>query len=74
MTRFFWSGIATCSSSADSMCRNVRAVLQETGFEQLNPADALKRLEALPEFTDSPDFQKLAVRFKRVKNIAQELP
>ena len=54
--------------------RNVRAVLQETGFEHLNPADALRRLEALPEFTDSADFQKLAVAFKRVKNIARELP
>lgn len=54
--------------------RNVRAVLQETGFEHLSPSDALKRLEALPEFTDSADFQKLAVAFKRVKNIARELP
>jgi glycyl-tRNA synthetase beta chain len=53
--------------------RNVRAVLQETGFVRLSPADALKRLEALPEFTVSPDFQKLAVAFKRVKNIAREL-
>jgi glycyl-tRNA synthetase beta chain len=54
--------------------RNVRAVLQEAGFEHLNPADALSRLEALPEFTGSADFQKLAVAFKRVKNIARELP
>jgi glycyl-tRNA synthetase beta chain len=53
--------------------RNVRAVLQENGFAQLNPADALSRLEALPEFTESPDFQKLAVAFKRVKNMAREL-
>ena len=53
--------------------RNVRAVLQETGFARLSPPDALKRLEALPEFTVSPDFQKLAVAFKRVKNIAREL-
>src|SRR5204862_7791537 len=54
--------------------RNVRAVVQQLGFEHLNPSDALKRLEALPEFTDSTDFQKLAVAFKRVKNIARELP
>jgi glycyl-tRNA synthetase beta chain len=53
--------------------RNVRAVLQESGFAHLSPADALKRLEVLPEFTGSPDFQKLAVAFKRVKNIAREL-
>ncbi len=54
--------------------RNVRAVLQEVGYARLSPADALKRLEVLPEFTVSPDFQKLAVAFKRVKNIARELP
>jgi glycyl-tRNA synthetase beta subunit len=54
--------------------RNVRAVLQETGFARLSPADALNRLGVLPEFTDSQDFQKLAVAFKRVKNIARELP
>jgi glycyl-tRNA synthetase beta chain len=53
--------------------RNVRAVLQETGFARLSPSDALKRLEVLPEFTVSADFQKLAVAFKRVKNIAREL-
>jgi glycyl-tRNA synthetase beta chain len=53
--------------------RNVRAVLQASGFAHLSPADALKRLEALPEFTVSPDFQKLAVAFKRVKNIAREI-
>lgn len=54
--------------------RNVRAVLQEAGFARLSPSEALKRLEVLPEFTASPDFQKLAVAFKRVKNIARELP
>jgi glycyl-tRNA synthetase beta chain len=54
--------------------RNVRAVLQESGYTRLSPSDALKRLEALPEFTVSPDFQRLAIAFKRVKNIARELP
>jgi glycyl-tRNA synthetase beta chain len=53
--------------------RNVRAVLQERAYLTLGPSDALKRLQALPEFTVSPDFQKLAVAFKRVKNIAREL-
>ena len=36
--------------------------------------DAKRKLDVLPEFTASPDFQKLAVAFKRVKNIARELP
>jgi glycyl-tRNA synthetase beta chain len=54
--------------------RNVRAVLfNEEAVKRLNPADALQRLEALPEFTASPDFRNLAVAFKRVKNIAREL-
>ena len=53
--------------------RNVRAVLHQEAFDRLNPAQALKLLEVLPEFTASPDFQKLAIAFKRVKNIAREL-
>jgi glycyl-tRNA synthetase beta chain len=48
--------------------RNVRAVAR---FEE-SPVDAKRKLEVLPEFTASPDFQKLAVAFKRVKNIARE--
>jgi len=47
--------------------------LQQTEYRHLSPADALKRLEVLPEFTSSPEFVKLAVAFKRVKNIAREL-
>ena len=50
--------------------RNVRAVAR---LED-SPVDAKRKLEVLPEFTASPDFQKLAVAFKRVKNIARELP
>ncbi len=50
--------------------RNVRAVARR--FEE-SPVDAKRKLEVLPEFTASPDFQKLAVAFKRVKNIAREL-
>jgi len=49
--------------------RNVRAVAR---FEE-SPVDAKHKLEVLPEFTASPDFQKLAVAFKRVRNIAREL-
>ena len=49
--------------------RNVRAVAR---LEE-SPGDAKRKLEVLPEFTASPDFQKLAVAFKRVKNIAREV-
>lgn len=54
--------------------RNVRAVVHPTRFDRLSPSDALKRLQVLPEFADSAEFQQLATCFKRVKNIARELP
>ena len=53
--------------------RNVRAVTTH-GFDRIVPADARRKLQVLPEFTESPDFQQLAVAFKRVRNIAKELP
>jgi len=53
--------------------RNVRAVVRGRELAQLRPAEALRKLEVLPEFTESPDFTKLAVAFKRVRNIAREL-
>ena len=33
-----------------------------------------KKLKVLPEFAETTEFQQLAVAFKRVKNIAKELP
>ena len=53
--------------------RNVRAVTHPL-IEKLSPVDALRKLEALPEVTESPEFRQLAIVFKRVKNIAKELP
>ena len=52
--------------------RNVRAVTHGRP-EDLGPLVAKRTLEALPEFTDSPEFTQLAVLFKRVKNIAKNL-
>jgi glycyl-tRNA synthetase beta chain len=49
--------------------RNVRAVTRLDG----SPVEAKRKLDALPEFTASADFRKLAVAFKRVKNIAREV-
>jgi glycyl-tRNA synthetase beta chain len=54
--------------------RNVRAVTRGRTFSSIAPADELKKLKILPEFTGSDDFQKLAAAFKRVRNIARELP
>ena len=52
--------------------RNVRAVTHHP-LDQMRPLDARRKLEVLPEFTDTADFQTLATLFKRVKNIAPEL-
>ena len=53
--------------------RNVRAVTHQP-LDTLRPLDARRKLEVLPEFTDTADFRTLATLFKRVKNIARELP
>lgn len=54
--------------------RNVRSVTHHRSIEDLHPIDARRKLEVLPEFTDSQDFRQLMTVFKRVKNIAKELP
>ena len=51
--------------------RNVRAVVSGAS---LRPLDARRKLEVLPEFTNSEAFQRLAGAFKRVKNIAKQMP
>jgi glycyl-tRNA synthetase beta chain len=53
--------------------RNVRAVTHGE-LAALSPLIARRKLEVLPEFTSSPDFTQLATAFKRVRNIARELP
>ena len=52
--------------------RNVRAVTHgETA--RVSPLIAKRKLETLPEFTESDDFKQLAALFKRVRNIAKNL-
>ena len=52
--------------------RNVRAVTHSEVTE-LSPLVAKRKLEALPEFTETTEFRQLAVLFKRVRNIAKNL-
>ena len=52
--------------------RNVRAVTHESP-DKIRPLDARRKLEVLPEFTDTTEFRTLATLFKRVKNISREL-
>ena len=54
--------------------RNVRAVTHQLSLSEVRPLDARRKLEVLPEFTGSPDFLRLATLFKRVRNMARELP
>ena len=54
--------------------RNVRAVMQAQPVDAMSPLVVRRMLEALPEFTGTPEFTQLATAFKRVKNIARELP
>jgi len=51
--------------------RNVRAVMHDH-VGTMNPADMLKRLQGLSEFTSTAQFQQLAMAFKRVRNIGRE--
>jgi len=53
--------------------RNVRAVTHGHA-DEMSPLVARRKLDVLPEFTSSPDFTQLATAFKRVRNIARELP
>jgi glycyl-tRNA synthetase beta chain len=53
--------------------RNVRAVTHGNP-DDISPLISRRKLEVLPEFTSSPDFKQLATAFKRVRNIARELP
>ena len=52
--------------------RNVRAVTHGDPAA-LSPLVAKRKLETLPEFTESDDFKQLAGLFKRVRNIAKNL-
>ena len=52
--------------------RNVRAVTWEAPAK-ISPLQARRKVEVLPEFTESPDFKQLAMLFKRVRNIAKNL-
>jgi glycyl-tRNA synthetase beta chain len=52
--------------------RNVRAVTHGD-VAKVSPLTAKRKLESLPEFTETAEFQQLAGLFKRVRNIAKNL-
>jgi glycyl-tRNA synthetase beta chain len=53
--------------------RNVRAVTPGS-VDDMSPLIARRKLGVLPEFASSAAFTQLATAFKRVRNIARELP
>ena len=68
------------------MSDRIRFVLEQRGYDPRNvravthgdpaavsPLVAKRKLETLPEFTESGDFKQLAGLFKRVRNIAKNL-
>ena len=74
------------SSLFDFLIERLRYVLEQRGFDvrnvravtagapgDISPLQARRKVEVLPEFTESPDFKQLAVLFKRVRNIAKNL-
>jgi glycyl-tRNA synthetase beta chain len=54
--------------------RNVRAVTRGRPLSDIRPSDELKKLAVLPEFTDTQEFQELAIAFKRARNILKDVP
>ena len=81
-----WTGYGLKSRPVDFLLERLRYILEERGFDRRNvravthqpldeigPLDASRKLQVLPEFTETADFQTLATLFKRVKNIAREL-
>jgi len=54
--------------------RNVRAVLRDRGLSEIWPARLAANVAELPAFADTESFRRLAEAFKRVRNIARELP
>ena len=81
-----WTGHTLKSRPVDFLLERLRYLLEERGFDRRNvrgvthqpldairPLDARRKLEVLPEFTETADFRTLATLFKRVKNIARKL-
>ncbi len=57
----------------DFDARNVRAVTHGDA-DAIAPLVARRKLDVLPEFTSSQEFRQLATAFKRVRNIAKDVP
>lgn len=72
LAAFLGERVASVFEQRGADVRNVRAVM--AGRSTLVPLTIRRRLDVLPEFTDTAEFKQLAVLFKRVRNIARQLP
>jgi glycyl-tRNA synthetase beta chain len=72
LATFLAERVASVFEQRGADVRNVRAVA--AGQASLVPLTIRRRLAVLPEFTDTADFRQLAQLFKRVRNIARQLP
>ncbi len=71
LATFLRERVASVFEQRGADVRNVRAVT--TGQASLVPLTIRRRLDVLPEFTETAEFKQLAVLFKRVRNIAKQL-
>jgi glycyl-tRNA synthetase beta chain len=71
LATFLRERVASVFEQRGADVRNVRAVT--AGQASLVPLTIRRRLDVLPEFTDTPAFAELAQLFKRVRNIARQL-
>ncbi|MEZ5418789.1 MAG: pyruvate, phosphate dikinase [Vicinamibacterales bacterium] len=69
---FMRERVASVFEQRGADIRNIRAVMGSG--QLLTPLTVRRRLAALPEFTETSEFQQLAQLFKRVRNIARQLP
>lgn len=72
LATFLGERVASVFEQRGADVRNVRAVTSGQGA--LVPLTIRRRLAVLPEFTDTAEFKQLAGLFKRVRNIAKQLP
>jgi glycyl-tRNA synthetase beta chain len=71
LAAFLRERVASVFEQRGADVRNVRAVMG--GSATLMPLTLRRRLDVLPEFTETAEFKQLAVLFKRVRNIAKNL-
>lgn len=72
LAAFLRERIASVFEQRGADVRNVRAVMG--GSSAAMPLTIRRRLDVLPEFTETHEFADLARLFKRVRNIARQMP